>query len=354
MSTIITCVIGFVGAFIGKKLKIPAGILIGAIVSVAIINLTVGVAPIPLSMRMMTQIITGAFIGAGLTNASIRRMRYLIKPASTIVISLLSINLFLGLTLYHFTSMDLCTALFATTPGGLSEMLIISEDMGANTPLVSVFQLSRMIITVCTFPILMTHVMKAQRNDCDTATTGIQSTPKSTSMSLVDWKNFFITMVISTTAGLLGRWCNFPGGALLFSAIMATVLKLRLNIGFIPTWAKQLAQAVVGSYVGAKVTTDIVGSVAELWPYISLVVITYLAFCLIGGYILSRITILDKVSAAFSCAPAGASDMALIASDFEVDSSNIAVLQMVRFILVIAVCPSLIELLLKLQTILFF
>lgn len=350
MSVILTCGIGFLGALIGKKLKLPAGLMIGAIVSVSAVNLTVGVAPIPPFLRMMTQVIAGAFIGAGLTHDSLRLMKQLMKPAVIIVVSLVSVNLFLGLTLYHFTSMDLCTALFATTPGGLSEMLIISEDMGADTPLVSVFQLARMILTVCTFPFLITHVMKAQRNDHETA--AVTPKEKKTShMSPRQRKDFLITLLFAFIAGIIGRWSGFPGGALLFSAIATSVLKLRFHIGYIPKWAKQIAQAVVGSYVGAKVTTDVASSVGQLWPYIAYVIFTYLIVCLFVGHLLSKVTVLDKVTAAFSSAPAGASDMALIASDFDVNSSYIAVLQMVRLILVISICPSLITILLKLQSV---
>ena len=168
-------------------------------------------------------------------------------------------------------------------------------------------------------------------------------------MSRQEWKEFLITMAFATIAGIAGKLSGFPGGALLFSAIISSVIKIAFHIGVVPKWAKRLAQVIVGAYVGAKVTSDVVLSIFEIWPYIVLVVVSYLIVCLLTGWFISRTCNLDKVTAAFSSAPAGASDMALIASDYAVEPSAIAVLQMIRLVMVIALCPSLITLLLKLQ-----
>lgn len=347
MALLKTCGFAFFGAWIAKKLKIPSGLVIGAILSVAIANLTIGVAPVPYFMKWATQVIAGAYIGVGLDRESVRKLRHLIKPALIIVVGLITINITLGLILYRITSLDLCTALFATVPGGLSEMSVISEEMGANTPLVSVFQLSRMITTVCTFPLFITHILKAQKQAPDSAET-VQNRQATVSRQKCT-QEFLIALAVAGLGGLLGRYSGFPGGVLLFSAVITCLLQIRFGFGVVPRWSKRLAQVIVGGYVGAQVTMDVVASVSDIWYCIILVVVSYLVFCLSIGWFLSKITALDKVTAAFSAAPAGSSDMALIASDYDVEPSAIAVLQMIRLILVIAICPSLITLILKLQ-----
>ena len=352
MALLKTCSFALLGAWGAKKLKIPSGLIIGAILSVAIANLTIGVAPIPYFMKWATQVIAGAYIGVGLDRESVRRLRHLIKPALIIVVGLITINMALGLILYRITSLDLCTALFATVPGGLSEMSVISEEMGANTPLVSVFQLSRMITTVCTFPLFITHILKAKKQTTDRteATLGSQASvagPRHT-------REFLITLIVAGIGGFLGKYSGFPGGVLLFSAVITCLLKIRFGFGRIPRWSKRLAQIIVGGYVGAQVTMDVVAAITDIWYCIILVVVSYLIFCLSIGWFLSKVTVLDRITAAFSAAPAGSSDMALIASDYDVEPSAIAVLQMIRLVLVIAICPGLITLILKLQSIFLF
>ncbi len=337
----------FLGAWVGKKLKIPAGLIIGAIVFVSVANLTIGVPPVPPLLKWSTQVIAGAFVGVDLNRESIKKLKYLIKPSCIIVGGLVSVNMLLGLLLYRITSLDLCTALFSTVPGGLAEMSVISEEMGANTPLVSVFQLSRMIFTVCTFPLIITHLMKVEKTGDGTQTKAKSGTKKP--LSRQEWMEFLLTMLLAGLAGALGRLTGFPGGALLFSAIAASLLQIRFQIGIVPRWAKRLAQIIVGAYVGSKVTPEVIRSIGGLWPYVLLVVTTYLVFCLLTGLLLSKVSNIDKVTAAFSCAPAGSSDMALIASEFDVEPATIAVLQMIRLIMVIAICPSLISLMLRLN-----
>lgn len=63
---LITCIIALIGAWIGKKLRIPSGIMIGAIIAVSIVNICFGIAPVPYTMKMATQIVAGAFVGASL------------------------------------------------------------------------------------------------------------------------------------------------------------------------------------------------------------------------------------------------------------------------------------------------
>lgn len=346
---VLTLAIAGMGALIGKKLKIPAGVMVGAIVSVAIVNLLVGVPAVPMFLKWLTQVIAGAFIGVGLNRDCIQRLRKFVKPACIILCGLLSINILLGLALYHLSSMDLCTALFATVPGGLTEMSVISEEMGADTALVSVFQLARMTVTVCVFPFFITRIMKARKAEKETVV--LKKKTSLAELSGKEWMELLFTLFFAGAAGVLGRLSGFPGGVLLFSAVAVSFLQIRFGIGLLPQQVKRLAQVIVGSYIGAKLTSDVVRSVAKVWPYIVMIVGIYLIFCIVMGSVLARVTEVDKLTAAFSCAPAGASDMALIASDFDVEPTTIAVLQMIRLIMVIAICPGLITLLLKLQSV---
>ncbi len=340
---LITCGIAFLGAWIGKKLRVPSGIMIGAILAVSAVNIGFGVAPIPSVVKTATQIIAGAFVGVSLDQKSVQKLRTLTRPACFLVITLLTTNILLGLLLYYISPLDLCTALFATVPGGIAEMTIISEDMGANTPLVSVFQLSRVVLINCLFPIFISVILKAKKNP-DHALEYF-SHVKVQPWDRRKWVEFFITMLSAGLAGFTGKSLGFPGGALLFSAVITGFLKVRFHIGFMPKTIKRLAQALVGAYVGAQVTLDVAISASGIWRYIVLIVVFYLIFCLVTGWFISKTTSMDPVTAAFSCAPAGASEMSLIASEFEVDSSAIAVLHMIRLMMVLAVCPCTINLL---------
>ncbi|WP_052356797.1 AbrB family transcriptional regulator [[Clostridium] dakarense] len=59
----ITILVGIIGAFIAKKLKIPAGAMVGSMILVGIFNVLTGVAYVENSTRFFVQVIAGAFIG---------------------------------------------------------------------------------------------------------------------------------------------------------------------------------------------------------------------------------------------------------------------------------------------------
>ncbi len=338
---VLTCSIALAGAWIGKKLKIPSGIMIGAILAVAAANVSIGAAPIPLILKVFTQIIAGAYAGASLNQKSVQKLRKLLKPACILVTAMILVNVMLGFLLYQLSPLDLCSSLFATVPGGLSEMAVISEEMGANMPLVSLFQLSRIVLVNCLFPLFITRLLNAKKapDDCS-QTSGTGTRVKQ--LAQKELLEFLLTLLLAGLAGSAGKKLGIPGGALLFSAIITGIMKIRFHIGIMPKWAKRLAQVLVGAYVGAQITRDVMISSKSLWPYVLLIVTCYLIVSLFAAWLITKVTTIDPVTAAFSCAPAGASEMALIASEFQVDSSTIAALQMFRMIMVIAICPSMI------------
>ena len=342
LPVLLTFGVALIGGFAALRLRIPAGAIVGAIVLVAAANILFGVAEIPPVLKLCTQIIAGAFIGAGMDRESLRTIRRLAKPALILVVSLLTVTITLGLLLYRFSSMDLCTALFAVSPGGITEMAVIADDMGADTATVSVFQLARLTATMCIFPVLIPHIMHAERSE---AAAPKSAAPKQRRMDRAQWGAFAITLFVAGATGAVGYFTRFPGGVLLFSVLGVSALKLITGIGVVPKSAKRLAQVLTGAYIGAKISRSVITGLVTLWPYALLVVAGYLIFCLLIGILMSKVTCVDRVTAAFSCAPAGSSDMALIASEFATVTPTIAALQIVRLISVVALYPTIISLL---------
>lgn len=342
LPVLLTCGIAAIGGLLALRLKIPAGAIVGAIVLVAAANILWGLAEVPRLLKLFTQIVAGAFIGAGMDRRAVATLRHLVKPALILMGSLLGFATLLGLLLYRFSPLDLRTALFAVSPGGITEMAVIADDMGADTAAVSVFQIARLTATMCTFPFLITHIMRAERGKEPPPQA---EAPERARMDRKAWGAFALTMLVGTAAGLIGYVTRFPGGVLLFSVIGVTALKLITGVGRVPKAVKRLAQILIGAYIGAKISRPVLTNLVALWPYVLIVVVGYLGFCLLNGLLLSKATGIDRVTAAFSSTPAGSSDMALIASEFGTVTPTIAALQIVRLISIVAFYPSIISLL---------
>ena len=74
----------------------------------------------------------------------------------------------------------------------------------------------------------------------------------------------------------------------------------------------------------------------------------YFGNCFLMGWLLPRVTHLNRAEAMLIATPAGASDMALISSDLGVDNPDVAFLQVLRMIIVVTVFPHIVNLVLHL------
>ena len=73
---------------------------------------------------------------------------------------MLVFSLLLGLFISKVTGMDLVTALFSTSPGGLSNIVLISDAYGAQTHIVALLHIFRLISVVIFMPIIVKFISR--------------------------------------------------------------------------------------------------------------------------------------------------------------------------------------------------
>lgn len=150
-----TLIIGAIGGYLGIKLKIPAGALVGSMFLVAIYNIFTGHGHVPKNFKLIAQIVVGAMLGLNFTMDAILELKNLILPAIVLVLGLTIFSILLGILIYKFTGLDLTTALFSSSPGGLTDMTLISEEYGAKTHIVAILHLIRLTTVIAVFPIII-------------------------------------------------------------------------------------------------------------------------------------------------------------------------------------------------------
>ncbi len=157
---IVTLVIGIAFGCIAIKLKIPAGGMLGALFAVAVFNVFTGEAYLPSQAKVFTQTISGLFIGCKISRSELKSLKTLIKPAILNMSLIILACLGMGVCLYFVSDYNMATCAFATAPGSMTDMAIISVDMGADTSVVSVLQLVRLITILGLFPTLFGAIIK--------------------------------------------------------------------------------------------------------------------------------------------------------------------------------------------------
>jgi len=131
------------------------GIIGGVIALVAYFNVKTHRAYMPLTLRKIIQSFGGALIGAKVTLTDVIALKDLVLPIILIIIGFCLMNVFVGFFLYRTTKFSLSTALLSASPGGMSDISLMAEDLGANGPQVASIQFLRAIFIVGVYPIII-------------------------------------------------------------------------------------------------------------------------------------------------------------------------------------------------------
>lgn len=149
------------GGLTGFFLHLPVGLLTGAMFAVAATNLAgVELSPVPPALRTIAQIGIGIIIASNITMGTLSQFSSLALPVVLLTSVMLLCSFLFGLLLHQMTGWDYPTCLLSSSLGGLSQMSIISEEMGADPLKVSILQAIRLVSILTVLPFLFSFFFK--------------------------------------------------------------------------------------------------------------------------------------------------------------------------------------------------
>lgn len=344
----LTLVIGTIFGIVAAKMKIPGGLMVGAIVGVALLSIFFGTTYMPKQTKLFVQIIAGAFIGCIMEKSDVERIPKIGQPTVIMILGFLVLNLLAGFLIYIVSPLDLVTSLMSVVPGGISDTPIIAASMGADAPKVAIMQIVRQVLGIGVFPALILaydNRKKATQKDGEREAY-IEKRIKSKTKS---WQSFVCTISIASIAGILGNMIGITSGAFVFPIIAVLILKLGFDFAFIPRRAKQCAQILSGCYLGSIIVLDDVLELRYLVIPIIIIIIAYIANCFFTGIIIRKTCGFTRKESMLITTPAGASDMALISADIGVENTDVIIMQVLRAVIIMTFFPQIINLIIYLS-----
>ncbi|HAP57164.1 MAG: AbrB family transcriptional regulator [Sphaerochaeta sp.] len=142
------------GGLLFYLLNIPAGAILGAIIAVAILNIAKQSAAYPASVKVLVQIFAGTYIGSKITAQTFLEIDILFAPALILTVELFVMAFLTAYILHKACKMDWATALFSSTPGGIQEMGLISDELGLQTPKIVLMHTFRILAVLGVLPVL--------------------------------------------------------------------------------------------------------------------------------------------------------------------------------------------------------
>ena len=151
-----TILIGVTGGVLFAALGIPAGALLGSVTAVGLYNVLSGrAAKMPTWVRVVARIIMGTVIGSVLTREMLATMGINLVWALVFTVVMLAVGVVAGLALARLITIDRPTALMSMCPGGMSELAVLSDQLGVGSEMVLGIHLARKLLTLASVAVIL-------------------------------------------------------------------------------------------------------------------------------------------------------------------------------------------------------
>ncbi|MBS4196721.1 AbrB family transcriptional regulator [Lederbergia citri] len=345
---IITLIAAIIGGVLFSILHIPVPWLLGPMITVLIgTNVMKLHFAWPRSIRNTGMIIVGYTIGLSMTPSALHEMVLQLPYMFMMTVFLLLFCAGIAFVVSKLSDSDYRTLLLASIPGGLSQIIMLAEETkGINLAIVTITQVTRLIIIIIVMPLLVLIPMFADSGHA--ATNSVIP-----ALSTASWNhlfpNIFLFAVICILFALLGAKIRFPTAYLIGPAIGTAILQAYvLNGPQLPPTVINAAQLMLGTYVGLMLKPNQISNKIKTF---SLAIGSgfMLVFGAIGlSMLLTKLQSISNATALLSLAPGGMDQMGIIAHAINADLSFVSGYQLFRTFFIFFAIPPLIRLIFNL------
>ncbi|WP_419768001.1 AbrB family transcriptional regulator [Arcobacter sp.] len=327
LKIVLTLGIGALGSIIFIYLNLPIPWLLGAICAT---SFAVRYDTLPLKSPKIfsspARVIIGVTIGSAFSPEILNYLNVYFFSL-LLVIPFTIITILFGMFYYYkILNFDKRTAYFCSIPGGLIELVILGEQIKADTRKITLVQSSRLLFIILSLPFIIHYVFNVDVSGNQVITE---------TLSQIDLKQLFYLVCIGTIGAIVGKKLN------LFAAFLMGPMFLSIfafSIGFVdsrpPDELLKFVQVIFGTIIGftfkgIKLDEVIKTLLSTFGHFIILACITT-AFTLTVSYFFD----FPIMSILLAFAPGGQADINLIAIIVGANVPYIAIHHIVRLFLV--------------------
>jgi membrane AbrB-like protein len=325
-----TVAIGVAGGAIFNVLNLPLPWMMGAMAATGGLTLAKVEMAIDSRLRTLMILVVGVFLGSAFSPEILDRIALwpitLAALVAYVFVSTLAVYLFFR----YVGGFDSKTAFFAGVPGGLNEMIILSQAAGGDDRQVSVMHTARIFLVVMTLPFVFRVIEDFEPGmrtfgDADTSLGAIDA----------------IILVTSAAVGYFAaRLLRIPAPHLTGPMITSAAIHLSgLTAAVPPVIAVAVAQVILGSAVGARfdgLTFRDLGPILKLGGTATVIL---LAISALFSVALQAVTGIPFGSLILAFSPGGLTEMSLVALALEIDTAFVATHHIARISVVVIAIP---------------
>lgn len=332
-----TLLCGIIGGLLFTLLNLPLSWMLGPLTAVFIWKLfSKQDLYWPASFRNGGQMLLGYSMGLSFTIVSARQIIDQLPSMVIITILMVAVGLAIAFFVSKLTGINIPSAVMGTTPGGLSQMVLLSEEIkGADSTVVTFMQTIRMLTVIFIVPTLSIYAFSSGETE--------KSKPTIDLVTQTGHGNFFQVITVIAIVLLITACAvhfKFPTpwiiGPLLSSAILTVS-------GFetfqLPPMLIVLAQLCLGVYLGLGIKMNMLKNWKRLLPFSVISGLLIVGFAFVLAYGLHTIYPISMTTAFLCIAPGGLPEMGVTAHTVHADVSMVAAYQLFRVFFILFIVP---------------
>jgi uncharacterized protein len=330
-SLLVAASIAFAGLL--EWVRVPAALLLGPMIAAILLSVNGGMVRVPRLPYLGAQAIVGCLIARAISSDIVGAFLNEWPLFLGVVLAVIAASSALGWMMSRWRVLPGTTAVWGSSPGAATAMMLMAEAYGADVQLVAFMQYLR-VVFVALAASLIARLWVNNAPDALPAAFVL--------FSAVDWPSFLETLAIAGVGAAVGSALRIPAGVLLGpAAIGATLHILGLAKIELPQWLLAASYALIAWNIGLGFTRRILRHASRALPQIVLSIFVLIAFCCGLAFLLVKIIGIDPLTAYLATSPGGMDSIAIIAASSKVDMSFVMALQTARLVIVIFVGPRL-------------
>ncbi|WP_395841591.1 AbrB family transcriptional regulator [Archangium violaceum] len=311
----------------------PAGALLGGMLVSLVAALTLSVhVPVPRSLLLGAQAVLGAALCSSFQPSAWSALAEHWPVALVNVVGVVAIGQGVALLFSWLGGVDIRTATIGLMPGGASAMMVLSEELGADSRLVALFQYLRLGVVI----LVAAAVGRWMGGGSDTQVATAAALPGAPS-SLLAWGS---TALVAVVGGVAGTWLKLPAGVFLGPLLLGIPFTaLDIPVGAWPPGVLGLSLWVLGVRVGSHFDEAAVRELKRVALSALGAVMAMVGGCLLLAWLWSSVGGVDLLTTYFATSPGGADSVLAIALETRASLSLVVAVQVGRLLLVFLVAP---------------
>lgn len=310
--------------------QLPAALLLGPMVAAILFAINGARMAVPPAPSIAAQAAIGCLIANAIDGDIVATLAVDWPLFLASVLAVILATTLMGYVMARMRILPGTTAVWGTSAGAASAMMMMSESFGADARLVAFMQYLRVVCVASTASLIAALVFDARSGHAEAM---IWFPP-------VDWIALAMTVAVAAIGTAIGRLSRLPAGMLFAPMFLAAglhaagLLKIEL-----PPWLLAAAYLLLGWRIGLTFTRRILRHAMHALPQIMASIVILIVFC--GGLALLLIegAGIDPLTAYLATSPGGIDSVAIIAASTPVDVSFVMALQAMRLILVLLLGP---------------